>query len=68
MTRKGWLHLPQIQGIGWICPETLNTHIYDRDLLLMRMLFETGRLIGHKQGVLVGISPGAALWAAIRAC
>ena len=48
-------------------PETLNTHIYDEIIPVTNEdAFETGRLLGHKQGVLVGISSGAAVWAAIE--
>lgn len=58
----------KIQGIGaGFVPETLNTEIYDEIIPVTNEdSFETGRLIGQKQGVLVGISSGAALWAAIE--
>ncbi|RSX55895.1 cysteine synthase [Bifidobacterium dolichotidis] len=57
-----------IQGIGaGFVPEILDTHIYDE---VMRVTdedaFETGRLIGREEGVLVGISSGAAMWAAMQ--
>lgn len=65
---KGEAAPHKIQGIGaGFVPETLNTHIYDEIIPITNEdAFETGRLIGHKQGVLVGISSGAALWAAIE--
>lgn len=65
---KGEAAPHKIQGIGaGFVPETLNTHIYDEIIPVTNDdAFETGRLIGHKQGVLVGISSGAALWAAIE--
>ncbi len=57
-----------IQGIGaGFVPEVLNTGIYD-EILPVRDedALETGRLIGRSEGVLVGISSGAAAWAAIE--
>lgn len=65
---KGEAAPHKIQGIGaGFVPETLNTHIYDEIIPVTNEdAFETGRLIGHKQGVLVGISSGAAVWAAIE--
>ena len=65
---KGEAAPHKIQGIGaGFVPETLNTHIYGEIIPVTNEdAFETGRLIGHKQGVLVGISSGAALWAAIE--
>ncbi|WP_314922613.1 cysteine synthase A [Mogibacterium diversum] len=65
---KGEAAPHKIQGIGaGFVPETLNTHIYDEIIPVTNEdAFETGRLIGQKQGVLVGISSGAALWAAIE--
>lgn len=65
---KGEAAPHKIQGIGaGFVPETLNTHIYDEIIPVTNEdAFETSRLIGHKQGVLVGISSGAALWAAIE--
>ena len=58
----------KIQGIGaGFVPEVLNTKIYDEIVAVTNeAAFETGRLIGRKEGVLVGISSGAALWAAIQ--
>lgn len=65
---KGEAAPHKIQGIGaGFVPETLNTHIYDEIIPVTNEdAFETGRLLGYKQGVLVGISSGAALWAAIE--
>lgn len=65
---KGEAAPHKIQGIGaGFVPETLNTHIYDEIIPVTNEdAFETGRLIGHKQGVLVGISSGAAVWVAIE--
>lgn len=59
----------KIQGIGaGFVPSILNTEIYDEIITVTNEnAFETGRLIGQKEGVLVGISSGAALWAALEA-
>ena len=56
----------KIQGIGaGFIPETLNTGIYDEIIPVTdEDAFETGRLVGRNEGILVGISSGAALWAA----
>ena len=58
----------KIQGIGaGFVPETLNTDIYDEVIAVENEdAFETGRLIARSEGVLVGISSGAAVWAAIQ--
>lgn len=57
----------QLQGIGaGFIPKILDTSIYDEIITVTSDdAFETGRLMGTKEGVLVGISSGAALWAAI---
>lgn len=56
----------KIQGIGAnFVPDTLNTSIYDEVITVSNEdAFETGRQIARIEGVLVGISSGAALWAA----
>lgn len=58
----------KIQGIGaGFVPEVLNTKIYDEIITVSNEnAFETGRLIGRNEGVLVGISSGAATYAAIE--
>ncbi|MBE6845928.1 MAG: cysteine synthase A [Ruminococcus sp.] len=58
----------KIQGIGaGFVPETLNTNIYDEIITVENEdAFETGRTIAKNEGVLVGISSGAAVWAAIQ--
>ena len=58
----------KIQGIGaGFVPETLNTSIYDEIIRVVNEdAFETGRKIVRTEGVLVGISSGASLWAAIQ--
>ena len=58
----------KIQGIGaGFVPDTLNTKIYDEILPVANEdAFETGRLIAKTEGVLVGISSGASLYAAIQ--
>mgnify|MGYP004523391011 CR=1 FL=1 len=57
----------KIQGIGAnFVPQVLDTHVYDEVMAVAdEDAFKTGRLIGQKEGVLVGISSGAALWAAM---
>jgi cysteine synthase A len=63
---KGVAGSHKIQGIGaGFVPDTLNTKIYDEIIAVENeAAFEAGREIGKKEGVLVGISSGAALWAA----
>ncbi|MGN0606206.1 MAG: cysteine synthase A [Oscillospiraceae bacterium] len=58
----------KIQGIGaGFVPETLNTDIYDEIITVTNEdAFETGRKIARSEGVLVGISSGAAVWAAVE--
>jgi cysteine synthase A len=58
----------KIQGIGaGFVPDTLDTSVYDEIIPVSNeAAFETGKLIGKKEGVLVGISSGAALSAAIK--
>ena len=57
-----------IQGIGaGFVPETLNTSIYDEIITVTNEdAYELGRTIARTEGVLVGISAGAAVWAAIQ--
>jgi cysteine synthase A len=63
---KGTAGAHKIQGIGaGFVPDTLNTQIYDEIIAVENEdAFIAGREIGKKEGVLVGISSGAALWAA----
>ncbi|MCM1007796.1 MAG: cysteine synthase A [Ruminococcus flavefaciens] len=58
----------KIQGIGaGFVPETLNTEIYDEIITVENEdAFTTGRTVARTEGVLIGISSGAALWAAIQ--
>ena len=58
----------KIQGIGaGFVPDILNTSIYNEVITVENDdAFATGKLMGHREGVLVGISSGAALWAAIQ--
>ena len=58
----------KIQGIGaGFVPDILNTSIYDEVITVENDdAFAIGKLMGHREGVLVGISSGAALWAAIQ--
>lgn len=58
----------KIQGIGaGFVPETLNTEIYDEIITVENEdAFATGRTVARTEGVLIGISSGAALWAAIQ--
>ncbi len=65
---KGVAGAHKIQGIGaGFVPDTLDTGVYDEIITVSNeAAFETGRLIGTTEGVLVGISSGAALNAAIE--
>ena len=58
----------KIQGIGaGFVPEVLDTKVYDEIIPVSNEdAFATGRLIGRSEGVLVGISSGAAVWAALQ--
>ena len=58
----------KIQGIGaGFVPEVLNTEIYDEIITVENEdAFAAGRLVGRCEGVLAGISSGAAVWAAIQ--
>ena len=58
----------KIQGIGaGFVPETLNTKVYDEIITVTNDdAFKTGRAIAQNEGVLVGISSGAAVWAAAQ--
>ncbi len=58
----------KLQGIGaGFIPEILDTTVYDEVIpVTSEDAFETGRLLGKREGVLGGISSGAALWAAIE--
>lgn len=58
----------KIQGIGaGFVPDTLNTEIYDEIIQVENeAAFEAGRRMARTEGVLVGISSGAALWAALE--
>ena len=58
----------KIQGIGaGFVPEVLNTAVYDEIIPVSdEDAFAAGRLIGRKEGVLVGISSGAAAFAAVK--
>ena len=65
---KGTAGAHKIQGIGaGFVPDTLDTSVYDEVIAVENDdAFETGHLVGHSEGVLVGISSGAAVWAAIE--
>ena len=56
----------KLQGIGaGFVPEVLDTGVYDEIMTVTtEQAFEAGRMIAHKEGVLVGITSGAALYAA----
>ena len=58
----------KIQGIGaGFVPEVLNTGIYDEVVTVENEdAFAMGKAIGRTEGILVGISSGAALWAAVQ--
>ena len=58
----------KIQGIGaGFVPDVLNTKVYDEIITVTNEdAFATGKLVGKKEGVLVGISSGAAVWAGVE--
>ena len=64
---KGTAGSHKIQGIGaGFVPDVLNTKVYDEIIPVENEdAFAAGRLVGHREGVLVGISSGAALFAAL---
>ena len=65
---KGTAGSHKIQGIGaGFVPEVLDTGVYDEVIAVENEdAFAAGKLVGRKEGVLVGISSGAAVWAAIQ--
>ena len=65
---KGTAGAHKIQGIGaGFVPEVLNTGVYDEVIAVENEdAFAAGKMIGKSEGILVGISSGAALWAAIE--
>ena len=65
---KGTAGAHKIQGIGaGFVPDVLNTKVYDEIIPVTNEdAFATGKQVGQKEGVLVGISSGAAIWAAIQ--
>ena len=65
---KGSAGAHKIQGIGaGFVPDVLDTKIYDEIIPVENDdAFATGKLVGHSEGVLVGISSGAAVWAGIQ--
>ena len=65
---KGVAGAHKIQGIGaGFVPDVLITKVYDEVIPVANEdAFAAGKLVGHREGVLVGISSGAAVWAAIE--
>ena len=65
---KGTAGPHKIQGIGaGFVPDTLNTKVYDEIITVKNEeAFQTGRALARKEGVMVGISSGAAVFAAIE--
>ena len=65
---KGTAGAHKIQGIGaGFVPDVLDTKVYDEIIPVENEdAFAAGKLVGRSEGVLVGISSGAALWAAIE--
>ena len=65
---KGTAGAHKIQGIGaGFVPEVLNTKVYDEIIAVENEdAFVAGRRMGRSEGVLVGISSGAAVWAAVE--
>jgi cysteine synthase A len=68
MLSKGTKGPHPIQGIGaGFVPQVLNTHSYDEVITVSNEdAFETARAAARREGLLVGISSGAALWAAMK--
>jgi len=68
MLSKGTKGPHPIQGIGaGFVPQVLNTHAYDEVIAVSNdAAFETARAAAREEGLLVGISSGAALWAAVE--
>jgi cysteine synthase A len=68
MLSKGTKGAHPIQGIGaGFVPQVLNTHAYDEVIAVSNdAAFETARAAAREEGLLVGISSGAALWAAVE--
>ena len=63
---KAGSHMIQGIGAGFV-PDVLNTGVYDEIIpVTNENAFATGRRMGRSEGVLVGISSGAALWAALE--
>ena len=65
---KGTPGAHKIQGIGaGFVPAVLDTNVYDEIITVENdAAFATGKRIGKAEGILVGISSGAAVWAAIE--
>ena len=65
---KGSAGSHKIQGIGaGFVPEVLDTGVYDEVIAVENEdAFAAGKLVGRREGVLVGISSGAAVWAAVQ--
>ena len=65
---EGWAGGHKLQGIGAnFVPEILDTKLYDEVIAVTdNDAYETGRLLAKKEGVLAGISAGAAVWAAFE--
>ncbi|MBQ3373123.1 MAG: cysteine synthase A [Oscillospiraceae bacterium] len=65
---KGTAGAHKIQGIGaGFVPDVLNTAVYDEIIAVENEdAFAAGKMVGRSEGVLVGISSGAAVWAAIQ--
>ena len=65
---KGTAGAHKIQGIGaGFVPDVLDTKVYDEVIPVENDdAFAAGRRVGRSEGVLVGISSGAAVWAAIQ--
>jgi cysteine synthase A len=66
LVSKGYVGAHKLQGLGPnFIPKTLNQNIYDEIITVeSEDAFDTGREVARKEGILVGISSGAALWAA----
>ena len=78
LVQRGWIGYENVSymmligirsrvSVPAFVPDVLDTQVYDEIIPVENDdAFATGRAVGHKEGVLVGISSGAAVWAALQ--